>query len=297
MFERVLPDARNAPLEKTHDLAVTVVEQGIAVDETIRDAASAIFGYVYQKQRNWALAEQAYMRASGAEASESTAFHWHSLMLANVGRLDDALQKALAAQRIDPSSAVINSRVAMAYAWLDDIGNATEFFEQSEQLGGNGASHLLSLGLLLRRQGLMDEAQKVTVDAVAMMGDATDWIEPVFAALRDPAQLESGLAAINRAAADQAINLRVEVTSRTLLGDIDEAMRVAGGLARPGQTLDTDFLFLPELLPLRQHAGFLEIMDDLGIVEYWDQAGCVWQDWAVRCAEPLQLSHPVSRTQ
>ncbi len=133
----------------------------------------------------------------------------------------------------------------------------------------------------------MEDAQQVIVNAVEIMGDATYWIGPVFAALRDPAQLESGLASVNRAAAEQAINLRVEVTLRTLLGDIDGAIRVANGLTRPGQTLNTDFLFLPELLPVRQHAGFLELMDDLGIVEYWDEAGCVWQGTAVKCIKSL----------
>ncbi len=287
MCYALLPEARGAPLEETHDLAVMVVKQGIAVDETIRDAASAIFGFVYQKQRNWALAEQAYMRATSAQAIESTAFIAYALMLASVGRLDDALQKALAAKRIYPSSAVINSRVALAYTWLDDNDNATKFFTQTEQLGGGGDSHLLSYALLLRRQGRMGDAQQVIVNAVEIMGDATYWIGPVFAALRDPAQLESGLASVNRAAADQAINLRVEVTLRTLLGDIDGAIRVANGLTRPGQTLNTDFLFLPELLPVRQHAGFLELMDDLGIVEYWDEAGCVWQGTAVKCIKSL----------
>ncbi len=174
----------------------------------------------------------------------------------------------------------------MAYTWLDDNDNATKFFTQTEQLGGSGDSHLLSYALLLRRQGRMGDAQQVIVNAVEIMGDATYWIGPVFAALRDPAQLESGLASVNRAAADQAINLRVEVMLRTVLGDIDGAIRVASGLTQPGQTLDADFLFLPELLQLRQHAGFLELMDDLGIVEYWDEAGCVLQDWAVKCAEP-----------
>ncbi len=287
MLYALLPDHRDAPLEESHVLAVSIVEQGIAVDESIRDAANAIFGFVYQKQRNWTLAEKAYLKATGARAVESTAFHWHSLMLASVGRLDDALHKALAAQRIDPSSAVINSRVAIAYTWLDDTDNAAEFFARTEQLGGGDASYRLSHALWLRRKGRMDEALPVLADAVEEMGDVTYWFDSVFAALRDPAQVELALAAVNVAAADQAINLRVEVYVRALLGDIDGAIRAANALTRPGETLGTDFLFLPELLPVRQHAGFLELMDDLGIVEYWDEAGCVWQGTAVKCIQSL----------
>jgi DNA-binding winged helix-turn-helix (wHTH) protein/TolB-like protein len=287
MLYALLPDYRDAPLEETHALAVSIVEQGITVDDSIRDAANAIFGFVHQKQRNWTLAEQAYLKATAARAVESTAFHWHSLMLASVGRLDDALEKALAAQRIDPSSAVINSRIAIAYTWLDDNDNAAKFFARTEQLGGGDASYRLSHALWLRRQGRMDETRQVLADAVEILGDRTNWFDPVFAAMRDPAQVELALAAVNVAAADQAINLRVEVYLRALLGDIDGAIRAANALTRPGETLGTDFLFLPELLPVRQHAGFLELMDDLGITEYWDNAGCIWQGTAVKCTKSL----------
>ena len=286
MLYALLPDQRAAPLKKTHALAVSTVERGIAVDESIQDAANAIFGFVYQKQRNWSLAEQAYMRATSAQAIESTAFHWYSLMLANVGRLDDALQKALAALRIDPSNAVVNSRVAEAYAWLNDIENAEEFFKRTDELGGGDTSYLLTHALWLQRQGRVVAARLVLGDAVSIMGDGSSWIEPVFAALADPAQRESALAAVDQAFAEQAINLRVEVYLRVKLGDTDGAIRVANRLTREGETLGTDFLFLPELLPVRQHADFLALMEDLDIAAYWEEAGCVFQDAAVHCPEP-----------
>ena len=264
-------------------LAVSTVERGIAVDESIRDAANAIFGFVYQKQRNWSLAEQAYMRATSAQAVESTAFHWHSLMLANVGRLDDALQKALAALRIDPSNAVVNSRVAEAYTWLNDVENAEECYKRTDELGGGDTSYLLTHALWLQRQGRVEEARQVLADAVSIMGDGSSWFEPVFAALAEPAQHDAGLAAVDQASAEHAINLRVEVYLRVQLGDTDGAIRVANGLTREGETLGTDFLFLPELLPVRQHAGFLALMDQVGIAEYWEEVGCVWRDAAVHC--------------
>ena len=279
----LLAGAREAPLAETHALAITVVEQGISVDESIRDAANTIYGYVYQKQRNWSLAEQAYLRATSAQTVESTAFLWYSLMLANVGRLDDALQQALAAQRIDPSLAVINSRVALAYAWLNDDDNAAEFFERTKGLDWTGASHLLSYALFLRRQGRIDEAGQAIIEGLEMAGGQSDWTAAVFAGLTDPQQVEASLAALDRAARNQPINLRVEVGLRTLLGDVDGAIRVAHRLTDPEPSIELDFLFLPDLLPIQQHPGFLGLMDDLGIARYWDETGCIWQDSAVKC--------------
>ncbi len=112
MAYALLPDARNAPLDEAHETAMAVVEQGIAADPSIRDAADAVVGFVHHKRKNWTRAEEAYLRAIGAPIVDSNAYNWYSLMLSGVGRLDAALEQALEAQRIDPSHGVINSRVA-----------------------------------------------------------------------------------------------------------------------------------------------------------------------------------------
>ena len=139
----VLPDYRDKPHEPTYKLAIETVDRGIAVDDSIRDAASAVFGFVYQKQRKWAKAEAAYLRATSAQVVDSNAFNWYSRLLASVGRREDALEQILLAQKMDPSSAVINSRVAVVYTWLGEAERAAEFYERSNRLGGVGENYLL----------------------------------------------------------------------------------------------------------------------------------------------------------
>ena len=68
-----------------------------------------------------------------------------------------------------------------------------------------------------------------------------------------------------------------------ILGDTDGALEVARILVQPGKTFETELLFLPEFRPLWQRPEFLELMDTLGVTDYWAQAGCVWQDLAVQC--------------
>jgi hypothetical protein len=48
-----------------------------------------------------------------------------------------------------------------------------------------------------------------------------------------------------------------------------------------------DLLFLPELRSLRERPEFLDMMEQLGIREYWDAAGCAWQGTVVECPEAL----------
>jgi len=279
----LLPDYRNAPLVESHEKAIKIIGQGIAADPAIRDAAAAVLGFVYHKQKKWSQAEEAFIRATNSPVVESNAFNWYSLMLGSVGRFDAALDQALAGLEIDPSSAVINSRVGIVYTWIGETEKAADYFDRANQLGGGGTTQLLAHGLLLSRQGKIEQARKLVSAGVLRDGGSTDWIDPVFAALADPAQRDPALVAIKRASLDGQLNPQIDATLRMILGDTDGALEVARILVQPGKTFETDLLFLPEFRPLWQRPEFLELMGTLGVTDYWAQAGCVWQDLAVQC--------------
>jgi DNA-binding winged helix-turn-helix (wHTH) protein/TolB-like protein len=279
----LLPDYRNAPLAETHAQALEVVEQGIAVDSSIEDAAAAVTAFVYQKQRNWTQAEQAYIQATTADVVDSNAFNWYSLMLSGVGRLDDAIEQVLIAQKIDPSSAVINVRLGIVYIWLGENEKATEYLDRASLLDASDEMYLLGRTLLLMRQGKMDEAARTFGAGVSMAGRDTEWIGPVFAALQDPSQTEAALGAIDVAFSEPQMDPRFNVMARTVLNDIDGAMRVAQELADSDAIFEMDFLFMPELRPLREHADFLLLMEKLGVQRYWDENNCSWQDDQLSC--------------
>ena len=77
---------------------------------------------------------------------------------------------------------------------------------------------------------------------------------------------------------------RLEIIARNMLDDLDGAMQVATTIVTADEFYEMDFLFLPELAPLRAHPKFMEVMDSLGVTAYWEQRGCVWQDDRLRCA-------------
>ncbi|NIL93247.1 MAG: hypothetical protein GTO71_02135 [Woeseiaceae bacterium] len=280
----LLPDYENAPLAEAHQRALELASRAIEVDDGLADAASEVQGFVYQKQRQWALAEEAYLRATGSRVVDSTAFNWYSLMLAGVGRVEDALEQILLAQKIDPSSAVINSRTAIIYTWLGESERAEEYFARASQLGASGEIHMLGRVMLLIRAGQYEEAARLTGAGVSLAGGRSDWIEPLFAAVSDPSVREQALAAIAAAFEDTALDPRLEIIARVMLEDIDGAMGVAMSLVESGRIFEMDFLFLPELEPLRSHPGFMELMDGLGVTKYWQNRGCVWKDDRLRCA-------------
>jgi DNA-binding winged helix-turn-helix (wHTH) protein/TolB-like protein/Tfp pilus assembly protein PilF len=279
----LLPEYRGEDLVESHNKAIEIVTEGMHADAAIADAAAAVFGFVYHKQKKWIEAEQAFKVATRAAAVESNAFNWYSLMLGSVGRLDAALEQALAALEIDPSSAVINGRVAIAYTWIGDNENAVHYFSRVRKLGGNTATNLYANALLLLRRGDVDGARELTSVGVEISDGSGEWLAPVFEAFADPALTATALAELDRAAADNDVELQVEVTARMILGDVDGALRVARYLARPGQAFETELLFLPEFRQLRERPEFLELMSDLGVTEYWQRSGCIWKNLNVEC--------------
>ena len=279
----LLPDYRKAPLQQTHQRALDIVEQGIDIDPSISDAAGEVLGFVYQKQRQWAKAEVAYIRATTAKVVDSNAFNWYSLMLAGVGRLDDALEQLLIAQKIDPSSAVINSRLGTVYTWLGNSKKANEFFDRANQLDAGGETYRFGKTLLLTREGKLDEAAEMFAAGVTMSGGGTDWIAPVFAAIEDPSMAGVALTAIETAFRDPQLDPRMNIISRTVLGDIDGAIEVAFSLADKDKFFELEVLFLPEVRQLRLHPEFPALMEDLGIQSYWNEKQCRWQGDAVSC--------------
>jgi TolB-like protein/DNA-binding winged helix-turn-helix (wHTH) protein len=274
----LLPDYRRAPLKEMHDKALELVEKAVDVDPDLAAAASAVQGFVYHKQRRWTEAEEAYLRATTANLVDSTAFNWYSLMLANVGRLEDAIGQIMLAQEIDPSSAIINSRTGIIYTWLGESQRASEYFERASQLGASDEIHMLMI-----RQHRYEEAARLAGDSVEFAGGRTDWIEPLFMAVNDPALRDQALAVIDDAFSSTPLDPRLEIVARTMLDDVDGAMSVAMSLADADEFFEMDVLFLKELQPVRAHPDFEILMQRLGIDDYWRANNCKLVDDRVRC--------------
>jgi len=281
----LLPAYRGASIEDSDRRAVSIVERGIAADSSIRDAAGAVFGYIYHRQKEWAKAELAFQRATNAVVVDSNAFNWYSRMLASVGRLDAALEQALRAFKLDPDSAVVNSRVALSYSWLGDAENANEYFERARRFGAEGTTHLMGWALFLGGEGDVEKSKEIAKIAADQAGLPPEWIDPVISGMFDAEMTAAALQAVNDTVDAGQMPPQIEVVARTVLGDIDGAMQVANMLQQPGEVFEMDLLWIPEFMPLRQHPDFLKLMERLGIVEYWGLHACEFQDAAVSCLE------------
>ena len=281
----LMPAYRGASLDDSNRMAISVVEQGIAADPTIKAAAGAVYGFIYHSQKEWAKSELAYQQATAAAVVDSNAFNWYSRMLASVGRLDEALVQARKAYTLDPDSAVIASRLAMSYSWLGDAKNAATYFDLAQRKGAEGTTHLMGWALFLAREGEIDRSREVAKIAANNAGFPPEWIDDVIAGMVDAEKQVAALQSVNQTVSAGYMPPQIEVVVRTLLGDLDGAMQVANLLERPGEAFEMDLLWIPEFRSLREHPDYIGLMERLGITEYWSLHGCEFVDALVVCSE------------
>lgn len=285
-----MPENCVADLDESQDLAITyldlaieTIEKGIAADESIRDAAGAIYGYYYHKRKNWIESEAAYQRAIGAAYVDSNSFNWYSRMLASVGRLDDALEMALRAEDIDPDNAVAISRIAIAYTWVGQDQMAREYFRRANELDHASPRYLYAHSFLPIRGQRWEQATDLMATGLDKAGVPTDWVAPYFAGLADPSKRMAAIQALDIAASNGHIPPNAEFCGRAVIGDTDGAMRLALQLEQPGEIFEMDLLFIPEMKALWRHEEFMPLLKRVGIVEYWKSMDCYWDGSSVHC--------------
>ncbi len=281
----LLPDYRGADLEEYNSLAIETVDTGIERDPSIEAAAGAVYGFVHHKRKEWRRSQEAYERALSGRVVDVNAFNWYSRMLASVGDLHGALDIARRGRELDPDSPVLNSRLAMSYTWLGNNEQAREYFELSNRLGAGGPTHLMAYAFLLSRVGDLEASFNAAEQGLGAAGLEANWLGPMFEALADPAAAGRALAAVDAASKAGQMTAQVEVVVRTILGDLDGAMRIAERLEEPGEVFEMDLLFAPELSPLRLHPGFEPLMVRLGVAAYWQSNSCVFVDGNVSCPD------------
>ena len=119
--------------------------------------AQTVHGYIDHQRGLWANSDRAHVDAISASTVYPISHQLYSQLLASVGRLDEALAEAKKAREIDPQQAVLISRLAIAYFWLDDLENAAFYFDMSEaHIEYKAPIHDLAYWLFLIRTGDYD---------------------------------------------------------------------------------------------------------------------------------------------
>ena len=273
--------------------AIEVANRGVQADPSIREPAQMVYGFVHHQYGNWADAAAAYEAAFRGKTIYPTAYQWHSRLLSALGLLDSSLQQAIKARAMEPASQVLNSRVANAYLWINDMPNARHFFEEANNMGIGAPIHHFGYTMFLIRDGRLEDARVSTKHAVQLFPADDSWVDPVFAGLTNPDNqqlLDIAFATAEQMVADGAAPYLTMIIW-ALFGQADRVMDVAMQLADSGrlyehESAQVEIIYLDELKLLREHEDFPVLLQKLGLTDYWAGIGCRWAGNHVLCDIP-----------
>lgn len=283
----LLADYLSTDVQAMYDKAIQTANEGAELDPGIRDAIGTVYGFVDTKRFKWAEAAAAFETAINSKTVYPTSHHWYSRFLANVGLLEQSLEHAKKAQEMDTASPILNARLGVAYHWLNDSENAGHFYSRAADQQVGSWIHNLSYTLFLIREQRLDEARQIAKEALKSYGQATDWVDPVFDGLMNPSNevsLADTIAAISGGASSGNLPKNIELTLWALLGQGDLAMQAAWEFLREsGGYFEVEIFYLDEFRVVREHEEFPDLLDALGLTEYWQSIGCRWDGDRVFC--------------
>jgi hypothetical protein len=91
------------------------------------------------------------------------------------------------------------------------------------------------------------------------------------------------LVVLDEYSARNVIPAGVLVTFWVLAGQADRAMDIAWNLVDDPNYFEIEAIYLDEFRILRQHEDFPRLLDELGLTEYWQSVGCIWENDALNC--------------
>ena len=281
----LLPEYSDDPQDMMYEQAVEIADLGVRMDPSISDATATIHAFIAHKRGNWIEAEQGYQRALRADVVFPVTHQLYSRLLASVGRLDASLEQAVRARELDPQSAVLISRLAMANFWVGNSAEAGRLFARAHGMNLQSPVQDLAYALFEIDQGRIDSARKLAKDGLQKYGADSRWVDPVFDGIENPELRARSLQLVGQMSAEGYLPARVEITLWAILQDANRAMQVARRLETEGEVFEAELLFIPQFRVVREHPEFPALMESVGLKDYWDSVGCRWQDDAVRCAQ------------
>ena len=290
MTHLLLSDYSTGQRREIFEQAIGVATQGVAADPSIREPAQMIHGFVHHQYGHWSDAADAFDAALRGKTVYPTTYQWHSRLLSALGRLDRSLQQAITGRSIEPASQVLNSRVANAYLWINDMARARHFFEEANRMGVGAPIHHFGYTMFLIRENRLAEARTRVKIALRLFSSADTWVDPVFDGLANPdnqQMREIAYATVEQMIADKAAPY-ITMIIWSLFGQADRVMDIAMQLAESdrlyeNESAQIEIFYLDELKLLRDHRRFPELLQKLGLTEYWASIGCQWSDDSVLC--------------
>jgi serine/threonine protein kinase/Flp pilus assembly protein TadD len=164
------------PPEESYPRARAAALEALRIDEHLAEAHASLGRVKTFYDWDWAGAEAEFKRAIELKPSLSTAHHFYSICLRDVGRLREAIAEANRALELDPVSLIISTNLGDTFFYAGQFDHAIAQHRKTLLLDpGFSAAHLY-LGRALEQKGLFDEAAAEFQKARTLSGNPSNAI-------------------------------------------------------------------------------------------------------------------------
>jgi len=174
----VLPQYSGLPATGIIPHAKEAALKALRIDSTLADAHNTLAFVQEDLDWNFAAAEAEYKRAIELNPDYPTAHHWYAILLAHLGRHEEAIREAERAYQLDPLSMIINNLRAIVYFWSGDYDHAEQLQRKTLELDSTVAIAHLTMGQIDLAKHRLPEALVEYEKAVRISGRR---IEPLGA--------------------------------------------------------------------------------------------------------------------
>jgi serine/threonine protein kinase/tetratricopeptide (TPR) repeat protein len=146
------------PPSEVVEKATAAALRALEIDETLAEAHTALAAIHHRSTWDWAKAEQEFKRAIELDPSYATAYQFYALLLATMGRQEEAIATVKRAQELDPLSLIINAALGRQLYLARRYDQASEQFRKALELDPKFSMAHYRLGQVYLEQGLSEEA-------------------------------------------------------------------------------------------------------------------------------------------
>ena len=207
------------PSKDAYPKAKAAAGKALELDESLSEAHASLAFVLTNYDWEWSNAEKEYQRAINLNPRYANAHHWHSDLLAAVGKLDESLNEEKRAQELDPLSLIINTWVGWRLSFIGRYDQAIEQYRKALELDPTFVPAHWQLGLAYEQKAMYEQATAEFQTAVSLSGRS-----PLYTASLAHAYAVTG----NRAEVRKLLDELDEVSKRRYVPSYQLAVVYAG---------------------------------------------------------------------
>lgn len=139
-------------------VAQDVIAQALQRDDRSGEAYAALADLYAEKDRNWMRSEETFRKALSLNPSSEYARIRYAMMLSGRGRVDEAVQQILEAQRLNPRSSLLRGYAGATLQYARRYKEAAEMYESVLQLDSQYRAAYIGLCKAYTSLGQTDRA-------------------------------------------------------------------------------------------------------------------------------------------